>query len=698
MAQVFQSLKNGSVDVHEVPAPKLKNNEVLIETSRSLISAGTERMLAEFGRSSWISKARQQPDKVKQAIELAKTNGIFNTIESILTKLEQPLPLGYCNVGRVLEVGKLVTEFKVGDRVVSNGPHSELSAIPQKLCALIPENVSDDKAVFTILAAIGLQGIRLAKPTLGEQFVVSGLGLIGLLTAQILKSNGINVIGIDPDPNKQIIANSLGIETLKSSDYSDLINYFQEQTITNGVDGVIITAATASSEPIDLAAEICRKRGRIILVGVTGLNLRRDLFYKKEISFQVSCSYGPGRYDPDYEYKSNDYPIGFVRWTEQRNFTAILSLFSQKKIKTQELITHKYYFKDIANAYELLVSSKNCLGILIEYEAGSQKRSRTLELRNNSNLANNKPEIALINFIGAGNYAGRVLIPAFKKCNANFHIIGDGSGKGSFHLARQFAFNKVTTDMRVILEDNSSNALVIATRHDSHAELVLKALKKNKHIFVEKPLCLTLDQLASIQENLRSNKILMVGFNRRFSPLVQLLKTELEKINSKSNFIYTCNAGSLPNDHWLLDPVKGGGRLIGEACHFVDLIRYLANSPIQEINFTPIETTSQSFYLTLKFKNGSSGSIQYLTNGSYSFPKERLEVFSSGKVFQLDNYRTLKGWGVRKFRTQRLFNQNKGQYNCAKAFLDAIQNGDKSPIPFDEIFDVQYNLLNSIKT
>ncbi len=695
MAQAFQSLKNGYVNIEEIPMPNINDNEILIETTKTIISAGTERMLAEFGRSNWISKASQQPDKVKQVIAKARTNGIFNTLDTVLAKLDEPLPLGYCNVGNVIKVGRSVSFFKPGDRVVSNGYHSEIVVVPEKLCAKIPKNVKDEEAIFTVLASIGLQGIRLAEPTIGEVFVVSGLGLIGILTAQVLISGGMKVIGIDPDNKKLQLANNFGIKTFLPENIENLYSYLDKETSGNGVDGVIVTATTKSSDPIHLAAEICRKRGRIILVGVTGLNLNRELFYKKEIKFQVSCSYGPGRYDPSYEIESKDYPFGFVRWTEQRNFQAILNLLSDKKLITNSLITHQYNFNKISDAYETLLQNKFCLGIVINYKSRLSARRKIIEI-NKTQILKIKSDHPNISFIGAGNYSSSVLIPAFKKAKVNFKTIGAQSGKRSFYLGKKYNFNNISTDIDSLIKDKSTDAIVIATRHDSHAELIIKGLNNNKHIFVEKPLCLNLNELEKIKENVNENKLLMVGFNRRFSSLTKILKNELEKINSKTHFIFTCNAGKLTDDHWLLNKVKGGGRLIGEACHFIDLLRYLSNSEIEKIIYFPVDESNQSFYININFNNGSSGCIQYITNGSYSFQKERLDVFVAGKVFQINNFLNIRSWGNSSLKSKKLFKQDKGQEACVKAFIKAIKDGGPPPIPIEEIFEVQAKILSCL--
>jgi predicted dehydrogenase/threonine dehydrogenase-like Zn-dependent dehydrogenase len=695
--QLLQSLSTGASDLPELPAPSVGSGQLLIRSSCSLVSAGTERMLVDFGKASWIEKARQQPDKVQQVLEKACTDGLFTTLDAVRSKLDQPLPLGYCNVGTVVAVGYGVSGFQVGDRVASNGPHAELVAVPQHLCAPIPAAVSDEAAAFTVLASIGLQGIRLANPTLGETFVVSGLGLIGLLTGQLLVAQGCCVLGLDPDPSKCALAETLGITPLHLASGVDPVAWCQEHTAGIGVDGVLITAATSSSEPVHVAAQACRQRGRIVLVGVTGLELRRDLFYKKELSFQVSCSYGPGRYDPAYEERGHDYPVGFVRWTEQRNFQAVLHALGTGALRTKLLISHRFPIDQAAEAYELLSSPEPSLGILLRYPETADPEQRVIQLPAVAESV--APSQPLLSVIGAGNYASRMLIPSFAKAGACFHTLASSSGIGPVHLGRKFGFRQASTDIPALLADPSANSVVIATRHDSHAGLVQQALAAGKHVFVEKPLCLTADELSAIEAAHAGQALLMVGFNRRFAPLLMELQQQLSRLQGPKAFVYTCNAGAIPADHWTQDPAAGGGRLLGEACHFVDLLRHLAASPIEDlqlINAADRKPCPDTFSLQLRFADGSIGTVHYFANGSKAFPKERLEVFAAGKVLQLDNHRRLQAWGIPGFRTRRRLSQDKGQVACCAAFLKAIETGGSPPIPADEIFEVQRWLLQAV--
>lgn len=700
MQQVIQSLADGTTSLAAVPVASPRRGELLIQSRCSLVSAGTERMLVDFGKANWIDKARQQPDKVQQVLQKARTDGLLTTLDAVRSKLDQPLPLGYCNVGTVVAVGEGVQGFKPGDRVASNGAHAELVAVPQLLCALIPDGVSDEAAAFTVLAAIGLQGIRLAAPSLGETFLVSGLGLIGLLTAQLLQAQGCRVLGLDPDPAKCRLASSFGIEALTLGSGPDPLPWILERTAGVGVDGALITAATASSEPMHLAAEACRQRGRLVLVGVTGLELRRDLFYKKELTFQVSCSYGPGRYDPAYEQQGHDYPLGFVRWTQQRNFQAVLQALERGSLRTEDLISHRYPIEQAPEAYAVLTGSDPYLGILLQYSGSADPLQRTIPLPASANVTPLPGPVApLLSVIGAGNYASRILIPAFAKAGARFHTLAASSGLGPSQLGPRHRFRQASTDIAATIADSAADALVIATRHDSHAALVQQALAAGKHVFVEKPLCLTTAELDAIEASLaQTSGLLMVGFNRRFAPLLLELRQQLSRLPGPRAFVYTCNAGTIPADHWTQDPERGGGRLLGEACHFVDLLRHLAGSPIEQLQLLTAadrKPCPDTFSLSLRFADGSIGTVHYLANGSKAFPKERLEVFASGRVLRLDNYRKLQAWGIPGFHARRKLSQDKGQLACCRAFLEAMTSGGPAPIPATELLEVQRWLLRA---
>ena len=701
MRQVLQSLRDGKTALTDVPVPRPGRNEVLIQSTRSLISSGTERMLVDFGRAGWLEKVRQQRGRVRDVIEKAKTDGIGPTIEAVQAKLDQPIPLGYCNVGTVLAVGSDVHGLAVGDRVVSNGPHAEVVLVPRNLCARVPPGVSDDAASFAVLGAIALQGIRLAAPTLGECFVVTGLGLIGLLTVQLLRANGCKVLGIDPDPSKAVLAQQFGADIVDVARGQDPLALALPFSSGQGVDGVLVTASTSSSVPVSQAAKMCRKRGRIVLVGVAGLALDRADFYQKEISFQVSCSYGPGRYDPEYEEKGHDYPIGFVRWTEQRNFEAVLALMDAGRIDIAPLITHRFAFAEAAAAYDLLTDdSESHLGILLEHPTGVRPAAETSTIEYTRADIRPQPGRLQVAFIGAGNYARRTLLPAFANSDVVLQAVASRAGVTAADCARKFGFARATTDADSVIAAADVDVVVVATRHDSHAAFVCQALALGKHVFVEKPLAINrqeLDRVAAAWADAATSGTrpqLMVGFNRRFAPQVVLMKRLLESVQEPKSFAVTVNAGSVPAAHWTHDPAVGGGRLIGEACHFVDLLRFLAGHRIVRASVETVNRPADSnaeadnAVIILAFEDGSMGTIHYLSSGHKAVPKERLEVFCGGRVLQLDNFRKLRGHGWPQFRAMNLWRQNKGQRDCVQAFVNAVRSGGPAPIPFEELQEV----------
>ncbi len=697
MKQILQNLSTGSSDTAEVPRPRCKAGHLLVQSTNSLISAGTERMLVDFGRSSYLEKARQQPEKVNMVLNKIKTDGLLTTVDAVKSKLDQPMPMGYSNVGVVLEFGTGVNGFVVGDRVVSNGPHAEVVCVPKHMCAKVPDSVSDEDAAFTVVGAIALQGVRLAQPTIGECFVVIGLGLIGLMAAQILKANGCCVLGLDFDANKLELANSFGVETVNLGAGEDPIAAGEYFSKGRGVDGVVITASTKSSEPVHQAATMCRKRGRIVMVGVTGLELRRADFYEKELTFQVSSAYGPGRYDSFYEDQGNDYPIGFVRWTSQRNFEAVLDMLSQRQIIADNLKSGSFNIDEASKAYDLLLEDKNVLGVFIQYNENKEKiHSQTVGL--NCNEKSYSDADPIIGAIGAGNYAGRTLLPAFSKTAAYFKTIASSQGVSGAHYGKKFGFELNTTDSDIIIKDDQINTVLVTTQHNTHARFVIQALEAGKNVFVEKPLALTDGDLDDIEEAYNkahengSGPSLMVGFNRRFAPLMKTLKQQISISDEPLSIVYTCNAGYIPADLWYQDPDIGGGRIIGEACHFIDIALNLAGSSIADVMATSmkkpdgVQNCNDTATITVNFENGSIATIHYFANGHQSFPKERIDVFQGGKIFVLNNFRKLKGYGASVRRST--FSQDKGQENCSKAFVDGIVTGIGAPIPFKEIMEV----------
>jgi predicted dehydrogenase len=699
MKQLVTDFASGQTRLVDAPTPLPGRNQLLVRSRASLISTGTERMLIEFGRSSLIGKARSQPARLKDALNKARTDGLMTTVEAIRSKLTEPVPLGYCNAGVVEAVGDGVTQFKPGDRVVSNGPHSESFLVGENLCALIPDGVDDETAAATVAAAIGLQGVRLAEPTIGECVVVIGAGLIGLLAIQILLANGCRVLAIDLNAEKLEIARKFGA-AIAGAGQADVVAAAIDFSRGRGADAVLITTATESDGPVSQAANMCRRNGRIILVGIAGLNLKREDFYKKELSFRVSCSYGPGRYDPNYEEKNQDYPIGFVRWTEQRNFEAVLDLMNAGKISIDGLVSARQPFSDAAKAYDELATSKSALAILLKYpETPSSPPQRQIALSDNT-IRNQKTVVrsGKVAVIGAGNYASRMLIPALKQAGAEFGTIVSNGGLKAALLGRKAGFQNAASDPAAAIDDPAHNAVVIATRHQSHASLAAKALAAGRHVFVEKPLSVTqagLDQVEAAYNAANAGTqrtILMVGFNRRFSTFTQKLKQWLDRTQGSRSIIITVNAGAIPPESWVQDKAEGG-RIIGEACHFIDLARFLADAPIESFEVQGLlgnaaeKSLRDSATIMLKFANGSIATVHYFANGAKEFPKERVEVFAAGATVVIDNFRALKGFGAGTPR-HKAFRQDKGQAAASAAFLRAISGSAPSPIPADQLFEV----------
>ena len=684
MKQILQSFKTGETQLVDLPSPTVKSGQVLIKTSRSLVSLGTERMLVEFGKASLIEKARQQPEKVKMVLDKIKTEGLMPTIENVFNKLEQPLALGYCNAGEIIAVGNGVKGFKVGDRVASNGPHAEFVSVPQNLVIHIPENVSYEEATFTVLGSIGLQGIRLIKPTIGETVVVIGLGLIGLLTAEMLISNGCKVIGYDLDDSKVKIAKSKGVIAFNPLSGNDPVKFVKEFTNKIGSDAVLITASAKSNDIISQAAQMSRKRGRIVLVGVIGLDISRADFYEKELSFQVSCSYGPGRYDDDYEFKGIDYPLPFVRWTEKRNFETVLQLISSGKLNVKELISEIIPLEEYDKIYGDIGNLKSIASIIKYNDDNTPEYSINITKKQTISLNRG------IGIIGAGNFTKMTMLPALKGTKSNIKYIVSSGGVNSTALAKKYNIAKSSTDYDLVLDDDDVGLVMITTRHNLHANMVVKALNKGKHVFVEKPLALNNEELDDIEKSYKNSKgTLMIGFNRRFSPHTQKIRSLI--VNTPVNIIATMNAGIIPQESWVHDMAIGGGRIIGEACHYLDLMVYLSGSKIKTVctnslGKNPVENTDNVSIL-VKMENGSSGVINYFANGSKSYPKERLEVFSQEKVLIIDNFIKTSGYGFKGFSKLKT-KLDKGHKSQFSQLVEKMKKGSIELIPYDELINV----------
>lgn len=687
MKQVLQNLRSGETSVTEVPAPAAGSGRLLIRSRRTLISAGTEKMLVEFGQASFIGKARSQPDKVKQVLDKIKTDGLTPTLEAVFSKLDEPMPLGYCNAGVVTEVGTGVTEFQVGDRVISNGPHAEFASVPKLLCAKIPDGVDDDEAAFTVLASIGLQGVRLAMPTLGETVVVYGLGLIGLITVQLLRASGCRVIGIDLNPNRLKMAEAFGAETFDGSSGGDAVSFVTAATQGRGADAVLITASAKTDAIVHEAAGMSRRRGRIVLVGVVGLNLRRDDFYEKELTFQVSCSYGPGRYDTDYEQGGHDYPLGFVRWTEQRNFEAVLAMLDSGRLDFKPLISHHYDIENAGEAYTTVQGGGDALGVVLRY-SGEQSAARTVRI--SEEVASSGQ--AVVGVLGAGNFAKMTLLPALAKTSARLkYVAARSNGAAPQHLASKFGVEFATTDDQALFGDDQVNAVIITTNHDSHARFCCKSLEAGKHVLVEKPLALNAEALEEVVSAAEAapDRLLMVGFNRRFSPHAKKARELLAGRGEPIAMTMTMNAGAIPPDVWVHDPVRGGGRIIGEACHYIDLMQYLSGSRVQSVSAHrmgegPV-VRDDKMVITFGFEDGSIGALHYLANGAKSYPKEEIKVFSDERVICIENFRQTVGYGFNGFKKFKTSRQDKGHATQFSTFIDRVASGGDQLIPLDDL-------------
>ena len=694
MKQIIQDIKSGETLIENIPTPKIKNGHVLIKSHNSLVSLGTEKMLVDFGKASYIQKAKQQPEKVKQVLNKIKTDGLIPTLETVFRKLGEPLPLGYCNAGEVIGVCSDIKNFKIGDRVASNGNHAEYVNVHENLVSHIPNNVTYEEASFTVIGSIGLQGIRLLNPSFGETVVVYGLGLIGILSSKLLLANGCNVIGLDNDNSKVEFANKIGIKSFNSSNNSivDTVKSHTQDSI--GVDGILITASSKSNNIISLSCQMCRKRGKIVLVGVVGLSLNRSEMYEKELTFQVSCSYGPGRYDFNYENKGIDYPLPYVRWTENRNFTAILNAISTNKIDVKPLITSINKLDDFKNIYDNLNSNSN-IASLISYNIKEKDLTRNLKLK--EKIFNNSNDI--IGIIGAGNFTSNMIIPILNKMSANIKYIASSNGLSGTRIAKKYNIPNSTTDLEFIFKDNEVKSVIISTRHNIHYNQVIESFKNGKNVFVEKPLALKLSELDSIIDSYKKNNLsLTVGFNRRFSPFTIKAKNAIGNNSSPINIIATINAGFIPKNSWVQDLEIGGGRIIGEACHFIDLISFLTGSSVKAVvmnsNGINPKMNTDNVSILLKYENGSMGIINYFSNGNKKLSKEKIEIFDQGRNIIIDNFRKIKffGYNLNSWSS----NQDKGHSNMFKLWYDMIKNGGESIIPIKSLYNTSKASILSI--
>ncbi|MBX7073179.1 MAG: bi-domain-containing oxidoreductase [Pirellulales bacterium] len=703
MKQVVQNLRSGELELVDVPAPRASAGHLLIQTRASLISAGTERSVVEFGQANLAAKARQNPERVRQVLERIKTEGLLPTLELVFAKLDEPMPLGYCNAGVVLDVGAGVTDWQIGDRVASNGRHAEIVNKPINLCAKIPVGVTDEQATFAVLGSIGLQGVRLIQPTLGERVAVFGLGLIGLVAVQILAASGAQVLGIDVDPARLELARQFGATPVNVGAGADPVAAGMAFSQGHGVDAVLITASAKNDSIVSQAARMSRKRGRIVLVGVVNLELNRADFYEKELSFQVSCSYGPGRYDPAYEDQGIDYPLPFVRWTEQRNMQAILEMVEAGRLDVTTLITSRVPHAESKRAYDLLANDRAQLGILLEYPDAAPRLEQTVDTDFSRNGAPAKSRSsaaagrAAVGIIGAGLFTKLHLLPQLSKTGARLVNIASRQGLSARLAAGKFHVEKSTTDYRTILDDSQINAVCITTQHDTHVRFAVEALQAGKHVFLEKPAAIDREGLAELRETFEaiSGLQLVIGFNRRFSSYAETMKRLLAPRTQPLCANMVVNAGYIPRSHWAHDPVAGGGRIIGEGCHFVDLLRFVVDRPIvavQAMMLGPsagLEVRDDKMSISLMFADGSVGNVHYFANGHKSLSKERLEVFCEGRVLALDNFRSLQGYGWPNFKRQRSWlKQDKGREQEMRGFIERVSQGGPPLMPPDHIWNV----------
>ena len=695
MKQLLQNIKTGKSTVEDVPVPTPRAGQALVKVEASLVSAGTERMVVEFAEKSLLGKARSRPDLVKQMIDRARREGLVNTAQAAFNRLDQPMALGYSSAGTIAALGDGMQGFQIAQRVACAGGgyavHAEYNVVPRNLLTPLPENVDFESAAFTTLGAIALHGFRLAEPQIGENVAVIGMGLLGLLAAQIATAAGCNVLGIDVDPARIDLAASLGLRAVPREEAVDSSAAF---TSNRGLDAILICADTPSNDPVELAGAIARDRARVVATGAVGLTFPRKIYYEKEISFINSRSYGPGRYDPEYEEHGNDYPTGYVRWTEGRNFEAVVDLMAKRQLNVKPLITHRFDISDAAQAYEVITGKKKepFLGVLLTYpesEWKAESRAIHYPLSRPS-----KATSVQLGVIGAGLFANSVLLPSIKKAG-DIELIGIASSGGlhAQHAGKKFGFQYATSDDDEIINDPNINTVAILTRHNTHAELVIKALKAGKHVFVEKPLAITPEQLKKIEEQLQTtdNCLLATGFNRRFAPLAQALSSFLLHRGEPMYIHYRVNAGLIPLDHWTHDPEIGGGRIIGEGCHFVDFVTFLVGAPPVSVTAHALPDSGKyredNVSMTFTFPDGSIGVIDYLANGDKAFPKERMEVFAGGQVAMLDDFVSLQSMKEGK-RKDVGGAQNKGWVEEWQVFSKAIREGSGPPIPYEHLVGV----------
>lgn len=691
MQQLTQELKSGKMEILEVPFPALGPGQLMIRTQYSVISAGTEGKTVTDARKGYIAKARSRQKEVKQVIEMIKLNGLRSTYQFVMNKLDAPSALGYSAAGEVIAMSQDVTGFKVGDYVACGGnsaSHADVLAVPVNLCVKVPREVDLKQAAFTTIAAIAIQGIRQTDLRMGENCLIIGMGLIGQMTSKILSASGIHSICVDVSDKQVQQAKEAGIANVYNRNMAGVEDIIAGFSKGNGVDAIIITAGTSSLDPVEFAGKVARKKGKVVIVGAVPTGFDRANYYKKELDLRMSMSYGPGRGDSDYEEKGIDYPIGYVRWTENRNMQSFVDLLALGRLDISGLISHTYSLENAPEAYDMILSKQEAFnGIVLEYDQ-ELVPERRVALKSTIFPAQD----ANIGMIGAGNFAQGTLLPKMKG-NCNFVGIATARGNMARYVGTKYAFNYCAGSADELFTDNNINTMFVTTRHNSHAEYVIKAIESDKHVFVEKPLAMNEVELTAIREAYEkavergTAKHVMVGFNRRFAPAVTQISKLFAASHAKSINI-RINSGVMPPDHWVNDPEIGGGRIIGEGCHFVDLAMFLAGAPITSVSANALEDAHRLYNtvtINLEFANGSVAAVNYFANGNKNMPKEQIEVFCGGTIAIIDDFKTLTvyGNGVKKTKFK---GQDKGHETEVLAFLDAIKNGKPQPIPFEECY------------
>ncbi|MGC4059193.1 MAG: bi-domain-containing oxidoreductase [Chitinophagaceae bacterium] len=689
MKQIIQNLNSGETSVIEVPMPVPGPGQVVVRNTRSLVSSGTERMLLDFGKAGWLGKVRQQPERVQEVLRKVRTDGWIATLDAVQNKINKEIPLGNSSVGVVVALGSEVAGLKLGDRVATNGAHAEVVCVSRNLCALVPDSVSDNDAAFTVIGAIALQGIRLINPAFGEHVVVYGLGLIGQLAVQLLKANGCRVTGVDPDTQRCALARKWGIAVVCNADGSRAASFVKSLNDNQEADAVLITASAKDDEILSDSADMCRKRGRIVLTGVINTQFARNDFYKKELSFQVSSAYGPGRYDYEYESGTTDYPEAFVRWTARRNMEAVLQAMAAGQLLPSETDVVIRPFSEYKEVYDALGSSAG-LATLFAYP--EEVSLRDIVTYPSSRTGAGKA----IAVIGAGNFCAKVILPALQKHQLRVEIIASEHGLSAAQNAKKFGIAAATAHSRHVFEHEKVDTVFIATPHHTHAALVIESLQAGKNVFVEKPLAINSEELDAITAAYRkADKVLDIGFNRRHAPYAVQAKRLMG--DGVRNISITVNAGAIAAGNWLSDKAASGGRLIGEVCHFIDLAAFFAGAKVHSVCAQTSSSDEENVSLLLRMDNGCCAVINYFTNGNPAYGKERIELYGSGKTIVIDNWKSMKAYGFKRAPSFAA-GQDKGHAAQFAAIAERIKKGGIALIPFESIYNTSSTALAALES